>query len=395
MRPLPRRLAQACACLLAVAVFCAPAAAEPWRRSAERAFGWMSENPALQETRLGGFALTLDGGMGNNALSTGELFDYLGRYITKEERRKIIQRTRGAFAMDAGARGRFDLHVASVSAAVLAHADIGARMSSDMLDLLFFGNDFDRAYSLDYSLGGRLLAGGALTARVNLPKLADRLGIPHLRLGLRGRYAHGFGMAEASLHDTTAALSVEGENMLELSGVLEVIESEEGHAFAADLGVLAELPGGWHAHFALENIGHESWTGLLSTATVDLKTESTWVPEEADEPDIDERINTVVRRLPLRAALGAGRRLGPGFAAAQVQLGGAEPMRTTVSYNLPLPVLHLWWGMDLTPGFSQNVGAEISLLGLNVMAQMENVTLLNASGGGRGFNFKVRSGILF
>lgn len=257
-------------------------------RSAETSrYAWGSwiENPALLgDPRIGRWEIrVVEGGVAlrNNAFNLDLYRTYNGAFLEEGDKREILNSisgpsARGAFRGEAGMLG---VHVGRVAFVSNAYAGGDLSLPKDLIELMFFGNAFDRRYEL--------LGSGSVTAYV---AVGGAFGLPAGKVagweasaGLGARVAVGAMAAkvtESSMSILTEAAGLSATGRTAVRRTLDDGDAGRPLTVAFDLGGRA-VRGRWEVGVVLKDLGPSfSWPDVEEKVfTLDI---DNWTAEMGD-----------------------------------------------------------------------------------------------------------------
>lgn len=357
---------------------------------------------------------------GNNTWPLSELDYYLDKELPLSVRQKFVADIPGSFRLEGGGAMGMELGIGGFSASVGVRGAASGGVAKDVAELVFLGNELNRAYSLSgTSFGTALVADASVGWAMSVA--------PGWRAGIRWHQLTGLAYAEALVEGSGKLVyeednvSAEGDVAIEYvyaypDGDGGITGAGSGSAF--DLGATWEARPGLTVGFAVLDIGQLQWASATrGRCEVDPAAGSGGSGGGSgsggsggggdDVFQCTETVGAVVWQLPVRyeASVGwqatdkihvAGAYTGARAGGAFTGVGLAEVtgLRGTVTWDV-FKFLQLNATAYLTDGFSISTGGALKLGPVRMRARLNNVQALFGQGGGRSVGFGADFGIAF
>lgn len=225
--------------------------------------------------------LSLSGGVSNNSFSIGDYNSYTGSELSEEDKTDIIGKIpAGGLTVDG------EVVAAALAVAwkdyALVFSGLGAahgKFSKDYFELLLYGNELDRTYSIDDTEGEAYLASvlSLCGSRIVRTTASDTLSLGLTLKWLRGFLYGGSSQVEGGItfHDYS----------FEAAGTAAALKSEGGSGFAFDFGASYKLKESWSFSASFLNIGGLKWTEEVEEKIFTFRADSLRLYDDRDTLD--------------------------------------------------------------------------------------------------------------
>jgi len=365
--------------------------------------GWNPANLALEDGPTASFRFpSLGLRITSNFISRSQYDRYNGSFLTEEDKLDIIDGISGDVA-SFDAESEFRLLGFSYGSFALLISGIMAsdiNISRDFLELLLFGNELNRTYSLS---GTEFGAWTAVSVSVSVARSLSLPRLGRLSTGLTAKYLKGLSWIDTPRGGGSITTK---EGSVDLEGDLVTRRSSGGSGFAVDLGFSKPFDGGWVVGLGLINLfGRINWT----EGNVEKRMEYIGVlaiEEESSEAEKDTvvSVGSFRSRYPMFLKLGLARRFPGGLLLAadyHQGFGGVVGSLEKPRASLGLEYGPFGW-LKLRSGISVGGFGKISIsggMGINLMGAEINLATGDVAtllpGWGRKFAFSADVGYRF
>lgn len=291
----------------------------------------------------------------NNAFSVGDYKRFNGAYLTKSDKREILDKIPDSgleFKGNSGA-SLLSFSYRSFAVSTTAEASGTGNISKDVVDLAFFGNKIGE--TIDVSEAD---AEGVIHADINFAyaRQVKSFQWGDVTAGLNFKYIRGFAsfeVTEASANATTYEDGIDGD------GRVVVRTATGGSGFGLDLGTAAKYSNDWTFSLGIKNlISRINWTeeteeneytyNLISLTAENADDDSTVVSDE-----IERSIGSFSTSLAPQLNLGASYEKGDFLFASDVKFGLAKRAGVTTTPELSFGTEYTGMGfLPLRGGFA-------------------------------------------
>ena len=225
--------------------------------------------------------LSVSAGVSNNSFSLADYNSYTGSELSEADKTDIIGKIPASGLTVDGEVAATALAVAWKNYAVV-FSGLGAlhgKFSKDYFELLLYGNELDRTYSIEDTEGEAYL-----TSAVSLcgSRIVTTTPSDTLSLGLTLKWLRGFLFGGSS--------QVEGgvtfhRYSFEAAGTAAALKSEGGSGFAFDLGAIYKLRENWTFSASFLDIGDIKWTKEVEEKIFTFRADSLMLYDDRDTLD--------------------------------------------------------------------------------------------------------------
>lgn len=245
---------------------------------------WNPANLAISSSKKYHFNLISVGiGFHNNSFSKKYYDLYNGQYLSDADKQDILSRIPAQ-----GLRGDFDTEVQAMGFAVghfaftasgLATSDFV--LSKDIVELILYGNEFERAYNIGDTDGeGWGISSYAVSAGFSFPTYLFK----EFSVGASIKYLRGHAFGKVREAETTLITDIDGVHG---NGRVVIDRALGGSGFALDLGSAARLDKNWTIGARISNvINFINWSSDTKRFTYVFTADSISV-KQIDDTDID------------------------------------------------------------------------------------------------------------
>ncbi len=262
------------------------------------AVGWNPANLGLPSDRKVSIGIfSLGGGVGNDAYSLGDYDRYNGQTWSEATRREILSKIPAdGMTFNAAVEGRaLGISYGRYAVRAAGFGSARGRFPKDPVDLILFGNEPDRVYTVDDTEGKgqaiwNLSVSGAYPIEVE--------GLKAFSVGMTVRYLRGEGYfelqnAQGSLVTQTTGWKLEGSALAR--------RAEGGSGFSVDFGAAVELRDGVTVGLALIHLGTMSWNEDAREHSGSVGTDSLDVEDLVDVEEFEDLFSPVAQERVLNS----------------------------------------------------------------------------------------------